>query len=176
MRRFALFCLLLLSMPLIAGCTGAKKPADLPELYPVKITVIQDGKPLADASVTLNDPTSASRFVVGYKTDAKGVAELHTDGKFKGAPAGKYKVLISKVYAPEMDPNEVPPEDPEARKEYDARMAELTAQQAETVAVEYKRPTTTPAEIEITSAGLETTIDVGEKVNVPLNVLFNSSH
>lgn len=176
MHRIVLYSLLLLSAPLLAGCPGAKKPADLPELYPVKITVIQDGKPLADASVTLNAPTNASRFVVGYKTDANGVAVLHTDGKFKGAPAGKYKVLISKVYAPEIDPNEVPPEDPEARKEYDARMSDLTAQQAETVAVEYKRPTTTPAEIEVTSAGLETTIDVGEKVNVPLSELFKSSH
>ena len=55
-------------------------------------------------------------------------------------------------------------------------MADLTAQQVETVAVEYKRPTTTPAEIEVTSAGLETTIDVGEKVNVPLSEMFKSSH
>ena len=160
----------------MTGCTGQQKPKDLPELYPVKITVIQDGKPLADASVSLNDPSNASRFVMGYKTDSKGVAELRTDGKFKGVPAGQYKVLISKVYAPEVNPNEVPPEDPEARKEFDARMAELTAQQAETVAVEYKRPTTTPAEIEVTTAGLETTIDVGEKVNVPLSEMFNSSH
>ncbi len=64
MRRLALLCLLLLSAPLMTGCTGQQKPKDLPELYPVKITVIQDGKPLADASVSLNAPSNASRFVI----------------------------------------------------------------------------------------------------------------
>ncbi len=166
MRNVALRALLLIALVAVVGCGGQKKPADLPELYPCKITVIQDGKPLEGASVILNDPSGSSRFVMASITDAKGVATLKTDGKYAGVPEGKYKVLISKAFIPESDPNDVPPEDPEARKEYDKRMAELNAQQADTVELQYKRPMTTPLEIEVTSAGAELTADVGEKVNI----------
>lgn len=169
MRKFALLTLVLASVASVFGCGGPKKPADLPELYPCKITIIQDGQPLEGASVSLNDPSNASRFVMGYQTDAKGVADLHTDGKYQGVPAGKYKVLVHKVYMPESDPNDVPPSDPEARKEYDKRMAELSAQQADTIDIKYRRPNTTPEEIEVTPSGAELTIDVGEKVHIRLN-------
>ena len=104
-------------------------------------------------------------FPIGDRIDAKGIAELKTDGKYKGAPAGKYKVLISKIFVPEI-PDEVPPEDSEAKKEYDKKINELNAQQADTIDVKYKRPTQTPAEIEVTSSGAEAEFDVGAKVNV----------
>lgn len=165
MRKVALLFVLGIATLSVFGCGGPKKPADLPELFPCKIKVIQDGQPLEGASVQLNDPASTSRFVVGGVTDDKGVAEVKTDGKFKGAPAGKYKVLISKVFVPEI-PDEVPPEDPEARKEYDKKINELNAQQADTIDVKFKRPTQTPAEIEVTSGGVEAEFDVGAKVNV----------
>ncbi len=165
MRKIALLLLLGIAVQGVFGCGGPKKPSDLPELYPCKIKVIQDGQPLEGASVQLNDPASTSRFVVGGVTNAEGVAELKTDGKFKGAPAGKYKVLISKIFVPEI-PNEVPPEDPEAKKEYDKKINELNAQQADTIDVKFKRPTQTPAEIEVTSSGAEAEFDVGAKVNI----------
>ena len=165
MRKVALLSLLAIVTLGVFGCGGPKKPSDLPELYPCKIKVIQDGQPLEGASVQLNDPEKTSRFVVGGVTDDKGVAEVKTDGKFKGAPAGKYKVLISKVFVPEI-PDEVPPEDPEARKEYDKKINELNAQQADTIDVKFKRPTQTPAEIEVTSGGVEAEFDVGATVNV----------
>jgi len=143
-------------------------------LYPVKLTIIQGGQPLEGATVYLVDTTSASRFTVGYQTDAKGIANLKTDGKFDGCPAGKYKVIITKKFMPEM-PKENPPSDPEAKAEYDRKIAELNAQMAETVDVQYTRPTTTPEEIEVTSAGLEKTIDVGEKVDVLLDDISKGS-
>ncbi len=165
MRRIALATGAALTLASIVGCGGPKKPADLPELFPCSITIIQDGQPLEGASVQLNDPSSSSRFVVGGTTDEKGVAVIRTDGQYPGAPVGKYKVLVSKIYVPEL-PSEAPPEDPEARKEYDKKVQEMNAQQADTVDLKFKRPTQTPAEIEVTTAGAELTVDVGEKVNI----------
>jgi len=175
MKKSSIFTLLVATVVSCAlGCGGPQKPADLPDLFPVKLTVVQDGKPLEGATIYLVDTTSTSRFTVGYQTDAKGVAELRTDGKFPGCPAGTYKVVITKKFMPEM-PKENPPSDPEAKAEYDRKIAELNAQVAETVAVEFTRPTTTPEEIEVTSAGLEKTIDVGEKVDVLLDDISKTS-
>ncbi len=87
-----LFALLgAVALTAVVGCGGPKKPADLPELYPVKITVIQDGQPLEGASVMLNDPSLKIRFVMGGQTDAQGVAEIKTDAQFPGAPGPSYR-------------------------------------------------------------------------------------
>ena len=165
MRNTFLFAMLALVATTILGCGGVEKPADLPELYPCKISVIQDGQPLEGATVILADATSQLRFSVGGVTNAQGVVEVKTDGKFQGAPQGKYKVLISKVFVPEMI-QEAPPEDPDAKAEYDKKLQELNAQQADTVDVNYKKFGTTPAEIEVTPSGAEASFDVGPKVKV----------
>ncbi len=156
------------------GCGGPQKPSDLPDLYPVKLTIIQDGQPLEGATVYLVDTTNTCRFTVGYQTDAKGIADLKTDGKFPGCPAGNFKVVINKKFMPEM-PTGNPPSDPEERAEFDRKIKELNDQVAETVDVKFTKASTTPEVIEVTSAGLEKTIDVGEKVHVLLNDISKSS-
>lgn len=163
MRKVILGALATLACATLLGCGGEKKPADLPELFPTKVTIIQDGKPLEGASVTLNN--DQTRFMVGGITNETGVAELKTEGKWKGAPAGHYKVLVSKIFVPEVS-NEVPPEDPEARKEFDKKLAEINAQQAQTVDVKFNRPAQTPLELDVAAPGAEAEFDVGEKVNV----------
>ena len=161
----------------VVGCGGPKKPADLPELYPVKITVIQDGKPLEGASVQLNDPSLAIRFVMGGKTDAKGVAVIKTDAQFAGAPAGKFKVTVSKEDIPELPADLAggPPTDPAELAEYNKKLAEHSDSACDTVDLQFKKMGTTPAEIEVTTSGAETTVDVGEKVNISFSESRKSS-
>jgi len=78
----------------LTGCTGSDKPAGFPKLYPVSVKVIQDGAPLAGASVQLT--SSAFYWVAAGTTDNSGVAVLWTDGKYKGAPAGHFQVTVEK--------------------------------------------------------------------------------
>lgn len=173
---------LILSLAFVAasvvafGCGGPKKPADLPELHPVKITVVQDGQPLEGATVTLAPNDASMRFVVGYKTDKSGVAEIRTQGEWKGAPAGTYKVLISKVDVKDTSELGPPPTDPDAKKEYDAKLAELSGQSADTVDPKYGKANTTPEEIEVAAGGVEKTIDVGAKVSVTFDESRPSSN
>lgn len=82
----------LLALVAAFGCGGEKLPAGMPKPVPTTITLTLDGKGLADASVTMI-PDSGSYAAVG-KTDASGVAEMKTDGKYKGAVPGSYKVVV----------------------------------------------------------------------------------
>ena len=81
------------------GCgSGPPKPAGLPELFPCKIKVIQDGVPLAGADVTLVPlAVTGTVWPVGGQTDASGIAVMRTYGEHIGAPADHYKVVVSKV-------------------------------------------------------------------------------
>ena len=92
---------LFLSVSVIAlismiGCSGEKQPDGLPSLYPVTILVTQEGQPMVGASVALTVPDGSLSWVIGGITGADGKATLRTQGKYDGAPAGKYNVQISK--------------------------------------------------------------------------------
>lgn len=79
------------------GCSGKKKPDNMPELYNVKVKATQGGAPLADASLNLISADGSTSYAVGGKTDSNGVASLTTHGDFKGAPAGTFKVGVVKT-------------------------------------------------------------------------------
>ncbi|MDR3181828.1 MAG: hypothetical protein LBT89_02740 [Planctomycetaceae bacterium] len=91
--------LTLLSLLLASGC-GEKLPDGMPKPYPVTIAIMQDGKPLEDASVTLMPkealPNGYRWNAVG-RTDSWGNAATRTQGKYHGAVPGEYQVMISKV-------------------------------------------------------------------------------
>lgn len=90
--------LVLLSVGVIffaSGCNRQPQPNDLPKLYRRSIKLVQENKPLADASVFLA-PLDDSKWNAGGSTDASGVATLYTHGLYQGVPAGKYKVIIDK--------------------------------------------------------------------------------
>ncbi|MDR1142188.1 MAG: hypothetical protein LBL62_10880 [Planctomycetaceae bacterium] len=94
-----LFSLCLLNLFLISGCNREpQKPPELPDLIAdVQISVIQDGKPLEGASVTLIPLDAAlTRWPIKGKTNTNGIAKLTTYGKFSGSPAGKFKVVVVK--------------------------------------------------------------------------------
>jgi hypothetical protein len=82
----------------LLGCSsGVELPAGLPELYPVALTLTQSGSPLEGASVQLiSEDAALAKWQCGGASDATGKVEIKTMGQHTGAPAGKFKVLVSK--------------------------------------------------------------------------------
>ena len=94
--RTLLFLAVSVAFLLQAGCNSdTGRPTDLPKLYRVNITVIQDGKPLEDAIVTL-EPKIPTTYSSSAKTNASGIATIQTYG-YNGVPAGDYAVLVQKI-------------------------------------------------------------------------------
>lgn len=69
----------------------------MPSLYPASVTILQDGKPLEGASVTLMPTDPNSRWATSMTTNARGVATVKVHGKYKGAGAGTYRLCISRI-------------------------------------------------------------------------------
>jgi hypothetical protein len=89
--------LLVLCFFAVSGCG----PQDLKQkTYPVKGTVLVDGKPLANAMIVFH-PEDMKNFKMDErpqgKTDAQGRFELFTYVMGDGAPAASYKVAIKVV-------------------------------------------------------------------------------
>jgi hypothetical protein len=134
----------------VTGC-GEHKPDGLPELVPCKIIVTQDGKPLADAAVTLvNDDTSLSRWLVGGRTNSSGVCNVRTHGKYNGAPIGSFKILVTKEESEII--KEKTADSEEERKLFDL------------VDTKYKTVLTTDLTFEVPKSGASQTFDVGKAV------------
>lgn len=90
------FCLAALAL-MLCGCGKKRQEAKL-DLVPVSGTVTLDGKPLAEANVTLiYEGTPPLGFIgSGAVTDAQGHYVAQTMGK-QGAVAGSYQVTVSKL-------------------------------------------------------------------------------
>lgn len=103
MRLFALTAAMLLG----SGCGSASDP-DLPKLFPVSGIVTLDGAAVARAQVSFIPQGSTPGSGTMGMTDAAGKYELTTMHQGAGAPAGEYKVVISKLVQP--DGSEFPPQ------------------------------------------------------------------
>ena len=129
---------------LFLGCNAQTRPDGMPTLYPLVLTVIQDGTPLAEARVSLFVETGESTWTVGGTTDASGKTSLLTHGKYPGVPAGKYKVCIFKVEG-------------------------LMPEEYDLVDVKLKSPITTTLTLEATPGTKNITLDVGKPIRQRLN-------
>jgi hypothetical protein len=82
----------------------------MPKLQSVVLTFTQDGQACDGATVFLR-PVDQSPWAVGGATNPSGVVSFKTHGKYDGAPAGKYKVVVQKIdeekSGPEHDPNDM---------------------------------------------------------------------
>jgi hypothetical protein len=156
---------LLLICVLLTGCDGTPKPTGLPELYPVKLTIVQEGIPFVGVSVILEPEDAAlSRWVAGGLTDAAGVCVVQTYGQFSGAPLGKFKITLSKEEMESGPTSKLPvPQDPKEEKAY---YAKVTAEEKyfDCVDAKYKSVTTTDLEIEVVQSGVTKTFDIGKPV------------
>lgn len=98
--RYAYFivCLVLALLPNVFGCGQVKRPDGMPELYPVTITVLQNGTPLEGARVgSFPADTALAQWGGGGTTDASGKITMHSYG-FKGLVAGEHSITVSKEY------------------------------------------------------------------------------
>jgi hypothetical protein len=163
MKKYFYVCLLTL---FFAGC-GEKMPEGMPVLVKnAAITVIQDGKPLPDAKVILILRDGNSQWTVGGQTDVSGVAKLVTHGQYSGAPAGKYKVIVSKREEPVSKYKE--PQPGQSPEEFQAlrNSEKLTAYHL--VDPAYNAASSTPASVEISENAPKASIDVGKAVHIEI--------
>ena len=156
----------------ISGCSGTNKPADMPPLHPVTLTFKQEGEPLADAVVMLID-VDAGRENTGRwdgrwgpmgHTDASGTVEIFTNATWKGAPAGKYKIVLTKT---EREPSQFaqPPTDSPDYERWAAQTAGEVRHTYSVIEQIYSSADTTPLEIEVQPKGrTQQTFEAGKKV------------
>ena len=130
MRHLLLFCSIIL---IGNGCSKSNRPADLPKLYPAAVTIRQEDKELSGAAVRLVPLDVSNTWTTGAVTDSHGKATLRTHGRYPGAPAGKYKVCVTKTMT-----------DDEPLKNGSKRSYHV-------IGPEYDNPANTPFELEITS-------------------------
>ncbi|MDR0337515.1 MAG: hypothetical protein LBI18_10540 [Planctomycetaceae bacterium] len=154
---------------LILGCSSKQQPDDLPVLYPCKVTVIQDGQPLAGASVILQltenvSAHSGKAWIPMGLTDENGVAVIKTNAKYDGAPLGQYKIVVNKT---ERETSKLEPAPPEDSPHYTTWLEKSQAEKlnefglVETIYTDAQK---TPHEIEITKNSNQKNVDVGKTV------------
>ena len=100
-RRWSSIAIGLCCLSLASSCGRSKVPeiqGKLP-VFPVKGTVLLDGKPLANANLVFHAmtplPKDASRILPRGRTSEDGGFTLTTYTDNDGAPAGKYRVTVS---------------------------------------------------------------------------------
>lgn len=116
MKKIALSIVLLAGIAMLVGCGG---DPNRPKTYPATVTIMMDGKPVADATVTLQPADNSHNNTPFGKTDENGVCNLKTFEEGDGAVPGEYLVAVRKVdVITEPDPSE---EDPEGVKVIEER-------------------------------------------------------
>jgi hypothetical protein len=86
-----------LELLLATGCTSKKTVKERPT-FPVKGTVLFEGRPVGDALVVFHPPVGRDDPPVFSmaRTDANGRFEVSTYKPYDGAPAGSYRVSVVK--------------------------------------------------------------------------------
>jgi hypothetical protein len=153
----------LIILILFAGCNN--RPAEMPDTFPCKITVVNDGVPLAGCNVGLYSVTGNGSLSIMATADTSGVAEICTrfaNYTAKGAPAGTYKVTVEKHASLPPDGVDVTKLSEDEKSDYLVkRMAEAEKQRVVPVAL--TSSTTTPFEIQLAPGGTsQWTFDVKE--------------
>jgi len=157
MNKYLCFAALSLSLLLFPGCArNDGRPADLPPLFPVTITVTQEGEALEGAHVELVPQDSPNQpYRATATTDANGVAAMKTYG-FPGAPAGNHKIIVRKGIV----------ENIVYGTDGVGRQIVLSSESYIVVLNRYSNEAETPHEIEVPAnrRGVQATIDVGEAI------------
>jgi len=144
----------------------------MPKLYSTSITVVQEGEPLEGAMVLLiPEDSTLNDWGPGGRTNASGVAVMSTNGRYKGAPLGKYKVTVTKT---ERDPHphpewaDLPSNDPNFRQF--VKIGE-SLKAYNYVEPEYGSRDKTPLRVEVTAGQKSHSIDVGKKTKIEVGAV-----
>ena len=165
----------LLALVAAFGCGGEKLPAGMPKPQPTTITLTLDGKGLADASVTMI-PADDGQYTAVGTTDANGVAEMKTNGKYKGAAPGQYKIIVGAK--DEIDYGEFgppPTDDPASMEKWNADVEAaggpaVAFTRTSVVAQEFTAADTTPLTITVGEGKAAETFDLGASVREEVEV------
>jgi hypothetical protein len=164
----------LLALVAAFGCGGEKLPAGMPKPQSTTITLTLDGKGLADASLTMI-PSDGGQYTAVGTTDASGVAEMKTNGKFKGAVPGSYKVVVGAK--DEIDYGEFGPPptgDPAAMEKWnrdvDAAGGAAAFKRISLVSQEFTAVDVTPLTITVGEGKVAETFDLGGSVREEVEV------
>ena len=164
MKRFHFSLILILSICLTGCGAGDGRPADMPRLFPTTITIVQDGVPLAGASVVLIPDDGSRDWYVSGATNESGVAEMVASSRWSGAPNGQYRVIVRKF---ESDASRIPPlpddADEAARAAHEFRTAEERLNTYTLVESIFTDPARTPLTLTVDGVTNET-LDVGAAV------------
>jgi hypothetical protein len=170
MKHIFLFFVMSVSFALI-GC-GEKLPHDMPKLYPLTFTVIQDGKPLDKAVVELIRKDTQSKWNGTGLCDVSGKAEIYTQGKYKGVPAGIYSIIVTKHFTEPSKYEGQPIPDPTVDlTAYENWMRALDSEDLTSynlVELKYTSVDTTPFSIEVGKGEKPQPLDVGKAVRLKI--------
>ncbi len=87
----------------LASCSGGTKPENV-TLQPVSGTVTLDGKPVGGVSIFFHpEPGTVGQGASGATDDSGKFTMLYKDGN-SGVPAGKYRVLFTRLLKPDGKP------------------------------------------------------------------------
>ena len=140
----------------------------MPRLNSCSITLTQDGKPLQGAMVRLQsgDPVSPVPWIISGKTDGSGVATILTQGRYNGAPAGTFKVVVVKEERVDIET----PAQAAAREKREAAgnldYHPLPYELVDLVEEQYRDPETTPLEITVVNGKNSQSYEVGKAVRI----------
>ncbi len=155
-----LFCLALICAfaSVSVSCKKEKRPEGMPDIYPVTLKIIQGGRPLEGAEVSLSsDDPILVKYPAGGISDKDGLARLKTLG-FNGAPAGKFKATVAKYEVLNR------PSNFEEAQKFQAEG--LKEESFDLVAREYGAKATTPLTVEVQASKSAQTfdLDVGDPI------------
>jgi hypothetical protein len=159
-------------LTLLPGCQfgGEVLPEGLPKLVPASIQLVQDDAPLAGATVSLIDTAGSQQWYPGGLSNDSGTIVLYTNGRYKGAPEGKYKVVVTKT---ETDPSKLGPAPSETDPKYGEYMEKSANEKRDTYTLIDKKfgdAKTTTLEVEIKKGSSEVPkLDVGKKVKIKIS-------
>lgn len=157
--------ILFLTLAVSAGCQRAvDKPANLPELFPLTVTVLQEGTPVPGAFVRLIPEDPAMPWSCGATTDDGGEAVINTIGQYPGAPAGRYKVLISKLETPPTTGTDLSSLSVSKKPAAPAPAAPAGSESVNRIDPKFALPNATPLAIQVAEGQSKASFDVGAPV------------
>ncbi len=169
-KSFYSALVLTLILPFVLCGCGPDLPEGMPPLTPCELTVTQGGAPLVGATIVFIPVEGTSQWNVVSITNETGIAAIKTNGQYDGAPAGNYKILVTKIEQENNSGQAVPqPGEPG----YDEAVAKLgsraTVKQYFLVDKKFSNPNTTPLTINISGkTPIKQNIDTGKAVKIAL--------
>lgn len=122
----------------------------LPPLHRVRLNFFVNGQPLKYADVSLVPLEKSVPWVMGGTTDKKGRVEIYTKNQYRGAPAGKMAVCVSKCRYEEGPTSKTPrPIQNEAQRMAWDKKCEEERKTFYIVGKEYEHKETTPLTFEV---------------------------